>query len=78
MGRSANIVGCEDFLVLRRKVKSSFAFVTEKSLVDANKMYANGERDLDTLKESLGIEQTMEFYHQTSVNECKIHFHFVS
>lgn len=67
MGFKANLVSFENFLVLRRKVKSPFAFVTEKTQVEANNVYGNGERDLDELKESLGMENS----YQGSVNSLK-------
>lgn len=56
MGFKANFIGCGNYLVLRQQVKGSFAYVTDSSLVDANNVYANGVRDFDVLKESLGME----------------------
>lgn len=56
MGPDVHFEGCANFLRIINTHDASFAYVVDDHLVTQMKMFANGIRDLDVLKEKLGID----------------------
>lgn len=56
MGPDVHFEGCANFLQTIKKHDATFAYVVDDRLVTQMKMFANGIRDLDVLKEKLGID----------------------
>lgn len=54
MDGNISFSGCDSIILLVKKHDTSFAYITDKQLVDRTQIYGRGERESEVIKENLG------------------------